>query len=111
MTKQDNAGGEQPWAAGLETFERLVDFAFDVALIGDASARFRYVSPAVERVFGYRPEDVVGREAWDFIHPDDHARAWQALGEALAHPGRHVVSRLRVRDAQGSWRLVESAAV
>ncbi|MGP1630272.1 MAG: diguanylate cyclase domain-containing protein, partial [Giesbergeria sp.] len=30
-----------------------------------------FVSPAFERIFGYRPEEVVGRRMLDMVHPED----------------------------------------
>jgi PAS domain-containing protein len=37
----------------------------------DAEGALRYVSPAVERILGYRPEELVGTLAWDYVHPED----------------------------------------
>jgi len=37
----------------------------------DAKGRYVYVSPVVEQVLGYMPEDVLGRHYCDFFHPND----------------------------------------
>ncbi|MDP2883852.1 MAG: PAS domain S-box protein [Ignavibacteria bacterium] len=36
---------------------------------------YTYVSPACKRVLGYEVEEMVGRSAYDFFHPDDFLRA------------------------------------
>lgn len=36
---------------------------------------YTYVSPACKRVLGYEVEEMVGRSAYDFFHPDDFVRA------------------------------------
>ena len=35
----------------------------------------RYLSPSVERVLGYTPEEVVGTSTAEYVHPDDVQRA------------------------------------
>lgn len=39
----------------------------------DENAVLTYVSPSVERIIGYKPEEMIGRLYFDFIHPDDLA--------------------------------------
>lgn len=42
---------------------------------------FVYVSGASVRVFGYEPEEMIGRSMWDFVYPEDrHLTKW-ATGE------------------------------
>jgi len=45
---------------GERWFRSLVQYSSDVVMILEAHGTVRYVSPAVERVLGYRPEDFVG---------------------------------------------------
>lgn len=40
----------------------------DVVTIVDADGTLRYVSPSIERMFGYRPEELVGTLAFDHVH-------------------------------------------
>ena len=49
----------------------VVQNSSDIVMILETDAVVRYVSPAVERVLGYRPEDFVGTIALDYVHPDD----------------------------------------
>jgi PAS domain S-box-containing protein len=89
-------------------FRRLIENSSDVATVLDARGISTYQSPSVERVLGYRPEEMVGTSAFDRIHPDDAAVAAAALRAIAAEPGavRQVEFRYRHRD--GSWRVVET---
>ncbi|SEA59951.1 sensor domain-containing protein [Alkalimonas amylolytica] len=51
--------------------DKLLDLLLDVVCVVDKEGRFLSVSAASERVFGYRPEEMIGRTAFEFIHPDD----------------------------------------
>ena len=53
--------------------DKLLDLLLDVVCVVDVEGRFLSVSAASERVFGYRPEEMVGRTAFELMHPDDRA--------------------------------------
>ena len=68
-------------ASGLETY---VDFLLDAVCVVDEQHRFLHVSAAGERIFGYRPEEMVGKPMIDFVHPDDRERTLQTAAEVVA---------------------------
>lgn len=63
--------------------ENFIDLLLDAVFVVDRDGYVRYVSAASERVFGYRPEEMVGRLILDFVHPDDRNRTQQAVREIL----------------------------
>ena len=69
-----------------ERFRSLVQNASDVITVVDAEGTIRYVSPAVRRVLGYEPEEMVGESALAFGHPDDREEAMRLLAELAARP-------------------------
>ena len=62
--------------------DKLLDLLLDVVCVVDKEGRFLSVSAASERVFGYRPEEMIGRTAFELMHPDDRA-ASRALVERI----------------------------
>ena len=99
---------EEALRASEERFRSLVQHSSDTITILESDATIRYVSPSVERMLGYQPEDLVGRCAFDFIHPDDLPKVMDVFAEGIQTPGaiRSVEYRFRHRD--GSWRSLES---
>ena len=80
-------------------------------MVTDAEGTIRYVSPSVERVLGYRPEEMVGINAAEYVHPDDLKKGFDALSEAVSKPGvQPVAVETRVRHKDGSWRYLEGIA-
>lgn len=53
--------------------DKLLDLLLDVVCVVDVQGRFLSVSAASERVFGYRPDEMIGRTAFELMHPDDRA--------------------------------------
>jgi diguanylate cyclase (GGDEF)-like protein/PAS domain S-box-containing protein len=90
-------------------FRSLIQNASDVITVIEEGGIILYESPAIGRVLGYRPEERIGKNAFDYLHPDDREQSKATFAEALNNPGqvqRPVEFRLRHKD--GSWRTMES---
>ncbi|WP_150278188.1 sensor domain-containing protein [Halopseudomonas salina] len=48
-----------------------MDLLLDAICVVDAAGRLVYVSGACERIFGYQPQEMIGRAILDLVHPDD----------------------------------------
>jgi PAS domain S-box-containing protein len=92
-----------------EYFRALTEQATDVTTLLNADGTIRYDSPSVERVLGYKPDELIGRSVFDLIHPEDLARAQQALAESVLTPGSTTRIETRLRHKDGSWRVVEAS--
>jgi diguanylate cyclase (GGDEF)-like protein/PAS domain S-box-containing protein len=90
-----------------ERFRSLVQYSSDIITILDADGTVHYVSPAVQRVTGYRPEEKVGTNAFGSVHPDDREQALNTFAEVLKRPGLHPPLEFRVPHKDGSWRYLE----
>ena len=94
-----------------ERFRALIQNALDIIMVTDADGTLRYMSPSVERMLGYRPEEMLGTNTADYVHPDDLEKGFKELAEALAKPGVHPVAvETRVRHKDGTWRWLEGIA-
>ena len=83
------------------------DWVFEM----DAEGRFTYCSPAIERMIGYRADEVLGRSFYDFYFPESREKVRQFFTRLVsARTGwTDLVQRLRSKD--GSECFVESSAV
>jgi PAS domain S-box-containing protein len=82
----------------------------DVIAILDSRGIAQYCSTNIERLFGWRPEDVVGENAWKVIHPDDVGRMQDLFSNHLKEPMTTNVSEFRCLCKDGSYRTVELTA-
>jgi PAS domain S-box-containing protein len=91
-----------------ERFRALGEHASDVVGVLAADGTILYESPAVRRVLGYDPADLVGRSGLEIVHPDDVASAQERLAEVLCAPGASTFVRYRCRHADGGWRTLDA---
>lgn len=81
----------------------LIQNISEIVVVIDLDGIIRFSNPQLEKVLGLRTEDVVGRNIFDFIHPDDARRAELEYSETVQKSGEGVPSALRIRDAGGVW--------
>src|ERR1043166_7996027 len=84
-------------------FRALTENSLDVLTIVNQDAVFQYNSPSVKKLLGYDPQELVGRNAFSLVHPEDLANARRAFDRALEDPERRVTHEFRFRRKDGSW--------
>jgi diguanylate cyclase (GGDEF)-like protein/PAS domain S-box-containing protein len=79
--------------------DKLLDMLLDVVCVVDKEGRFLSVSAASERVFGYRPDEMIGRTAFEMMHPDDRTSSRALVGRInLGEPSRDHENRYVHKD-------------
>lgn len=89
-------------------FRSLIENALDMITVLDADGGILFISPAVRRMLGYDPADLLGTQVFDLAHPDDAARLRRAFAESVRSGERSPPLEARLRHRDGSWRLLES---
>ena len=84
-------------------FRSLVENVPEILALLSADGILLYVSPQASRVLGYRIEELSGHNIFEYIHPDDAARAALEYSATVQHPGERPPSVLRFRDSSGQW--------
>jgi diguanylate cyclase (GGDEF)-like protein/PAS domain S-box-containing protein len=85
-------------------YRLLADNCSDMIALLDMEGRYLYVSPASVSLFGQTEEELLGRLATDFAHPDDVALFPASIREIQAEPGVRTITFRRLRkDGQYCW--------
>jgi PAS domain S-box-containing protein len=106
-----NVATEQALLESEARFRALIENSLEITAILDADSVVRYVSPSVERILGYSPEELTGATSLDFVHPDDVAEVGAIFARATADPGVMQTNEFRARHKDGSWRLMEAVGL
>jgi len=90
-------------------FRLLAEHSSDVVCQVDAAGVNCYVSPAIERLLGYTPAELMGRNGLDFVHPEDRSILYNSH-LSLANGAEEGTALCRYRHANHSWVWVEGRA-
>ena len=88
-------------------FRALVEESWDAIALFAADGTITYGSPATTRLLGYDLAEFVGRNAMEFIHPDDRAAVVLRLEEVTSRPRSRLHVAARVQHKNGTWRYLE----
>jgi two-component system cell cycle sensor histidine kinase/response regulator CckA len=91
-------------------FRSLIENTSDLIAILDAKGRLTFISASIERILGYRRETVMGRQVFDFVHPDDRDHALRLFNERIKSATFEVPSEIRLLHANGAWQTMEVAS-
>ncbi|NCC28468.1 MAG: PAS domain S-box protein, partial [Gammaproteobacteria bacterium] len=103
----EHVASENALAESERHYRLLADHATDMISVHDVESRYVYVSPACRTLLGYGPEELLGRSAYDFIHPKDHgllaAHQRAGLETGVSAPLPTLQYRLRRADGTDIW--------
>lgn len=88
-------------------YEQILSRSWDYVIIVDENGMIDYVSPAVERTMGYDPNELIGTNSFEFPHPDDRQKAFEALSKVIESADKEVTVEYRTQHADGSWKWIE----
>jgi PAS domain S-box-containing protein len=89
-------------------FRSLVQNASDIIALVALNGTVYYYSPSIERILGYRPQDLIGRRVFGAIHPEDIPRVKNVMTRIAQNPGVTQEIEVRLRHRDGTWRDFEA---
>ena len=94
---------EQALEVSEQRFKALVQEGSDLIAIVDSQGNYNYVSPTSKSILGTDPEFFIGKNAFDFIHPEDKERIINQFSQLssrkrikiapfrFVNPGKHLL--------------------
>ncbi|MHA1931046.1 MAG: PAS domain S-box protein, partial [Promethearchaeota archaeon] len=93
----------------VEKYQYLINNIADTIIEIDLSGIFTYISPQVQKIFGYKPKEIIGVEFFNYIHPDDMPSILETLEKAIRSE-ETVSLEYRVRHKEGHYVYVSANA-
>ncbi|MFN8511554.1 MAG: EAL domain-containing protein [Thermomicrobiales bacterium] len=110
VQRRANDAEQRRAAAALGASEQrlraLIQGAAEGIAIVDAAGVVRYQNPAGAGIVGHTPQELEDTDVFARLHPDDAPTGRRLFAELLGEPGGRREAVLRVRHADGSWRLL-----
>jgi PAS domain S-box-containing protein len=88
-------------------FRSLIEGSSDVIALVSQDGTVLYASSPVERILGYKVEELIGQNIFKFLHPEDLPVAVAALSPGTPAQAIGPFIEVRIRHNNGSWRYLE----
>ena len=98
----------------LPPLAEVLDLVPDAVCVVDVEGCYLFVNASFERIFGYRPDEVIGRSMLELVHPEDRAATIEAASLVMTgRLQRHFRNRYVRKDGRTvdiQWSARWSAA-
>ncbi len=91
-----------------ERFQAIIEKSFDCINLVAADGTILYTSPSSVVISGHTPEETIGRNTFDLLHPDDVPQVREQFERLIRNPGSCETFVHRGRHKDGSWRWLEA---
>ena len=88
-------------------FQYVLENSSDFVGIVNPDGTLRYESPSMEGLLGYTSDEVIGKNTFEYIHPDSVPQAAEAFDTLLKNPELPVQMEVQVQHKNGSWHTIE----
>lgn len=103
---------EQSLRHSEELYRLLAEHSTDLISKHSPDGRFVYSSPACWSLLGYEPEELIGRSAYEYHHPEDLAAIRLSHETILRQPDVYTVEyRFRRKDGNYTWLETTSKTI
>ena len=92
-------------------YSAMLENIGDVIGIMGADGLMKYKSPNIEKWFGWKPEDLVGTDGWDNVHPEDLKRIQKEFSALIEKDLASVTLEYRYKCKDGTYTWIEMTAV
>jgi PAS domain S-box-containing protein len=89
-------------------FRSLIQYSSDIITVLEPNGISRYQSPSFYQILGYEEKDMMGKNLFQFIHPDDLNHVMSVFSQVLEQPGVPMIVEYRFQKLDGEWTMVES---
>lgn len=94
-------------------FSEIAEHSRSVIWELDLNGNYVYLNPVVETVFGYKPEELIGRNSYD-LHPPEMREQYKQMAEKLIKENKSIInfeSPIQRKDGQVVWVSTSSTPV
>ena len=91
-----------------QKFRSLVQNGSDLIFVIDEAGYVQYVSPTVKEIAGYEPEQLLGKQAFSFLHAEDLDDINNELQKVKTNTNTGTATTHRFLNSSGQWIWLES---
>ena len=91
-----------------EKYRLITENSSDLVAHLSSDWRYTYVSPSYEKSIGFSPQELIGKNAMDLLHPEDLPGFLSDLHAAIRDGRNDIRAEYRIQTVRHDYRWVES---
>lgn len=91
-----------------DIFKRLAKNMSDMVALHSPDGRYLWVSPSVERILGYSPEELVGTDPYNLFHPSDAEAIRNRTHQPAVSGDGNILIRYQIKRSDGDYIWFET---
>lgn len=84
--------------------------SYEATTLTDKKGKILSASPSIEKIFGYKYDELTKSNVFDLLHPADVDKIKASFAKLLNEPGSIQKVEYRIKHKDGSWRWIESVS-
>ncbi len=90
---------------------KMVSNISDVIVIIDKNGNYTYKSPNITKLFGWQPEELIGKNAFDNVYPDDLELAQRTINSIVSTPDASATVEFRYKCKDENYVWIEISVI
>ncbi len=86
-----------------DKFRYMVENINDVFYSVNTEGIIMYISPSIEKLLGYKPEEIIGKNGFNWVHAEDRDTMRRLFKEAFDNNGGTIEFRMRTKPGSYVW--------
>lgn len=99
----ENRKAEQQIKQSELFYRNLISESLDGITLTDENGVISFSAPSGKEVLGFEPEEIMGRNVFEFVHPDDQEKARVAFRSELNLTYEFQFINVRLKKKSGDW--------
>lgn len=91
-----------------EMLKTLINLSTDLISVLTPEGTIIYESDSIKAMLGYEKNELIGVNAFKFIHKDDIKRVFEDFKKGLNNPGTSIICSYRYKKSDGNYIYLES---
>ncbi len=98
---------EKELARNEEMFRSISENAFDMIALLDRNGCYLYCNSSYQKILGYEPQQLIGKSAFDLVHPAEANRLSRLFTEGIENKAEKKALLTRLICSDGSFKWIE----
>jgi PAS domain S-box-containing protein len=108
QAEREKQEAEKALRRSEELYRIITEHMLDLVSVLDPDGNYLYLSPSYKEILGYNPKELIGKNAFEMVHPDDKDEIEKNFKNPVDEDSEVRRAVFRLQHKNGSWLRCET---